>query len=332
MRKSRFLRLIAALTLSAHLGLAAASIEEARQLLRERNPEAALGVIDQTLDAQPANPELRFLKGVALAELQRLDEAIAVFQRLSADHPELPEPYNNLAVLHAQRGDFEQARIALELAIQTHPAYATAHENLGDVYSRLASQAYSKALQLDDSNSAAQTKLAMMHELMSSTQGSVPQPVAVAPVSPVTTLRPSVPVSSTQIQPSGDPAGTDVRKGASEGVTLAVLQVERAVSAWAGAWEAKNMDSYLGAYDASFSPAGGLSRERWAQQRFERIAERATPITVALSDLNVEVSGTRAVASFSQRYEAGSIRSTVSKELRLIQRGDRWLITSENVR
>ena len=47
----------------------------------------------------------------------------------------------------------------------THPSYATAHENLGDIYAKMASQAYDRALQLDNSNTATQTKLAMIQEL-----------------------------------------------------------------------------------------------------------------------------------------------------------------------
>jgi hypothetical protein len=53
------------------------------------------------------------------------------------------------------------------MAIRTHPSYATAHENLGDIYARLASQAYDKALQIDSSNSSAQNKLALIRDLMS---------------------------------------------------------------------------------------------------------------------------------------------------------------------
>ena len=62
---------------------------------------------------------------------------------------------------------YDKARTALEMAIRTHPSYSIAHENLGDVYAKLASQAYDKALQLDSSNTATQTKLSMIKELIS---------------------------------------------------------------------------------------------------------------------------------------------------------------------
>src|SRR5438093_2806195 len=78
----------------------------------------------------------------------------------------MPEPYNNLAVLYAGQGDYQKARKALETAIRTHPSYAVAHENLGDIYATLASQAYDKALQLDSGNAAARKKLALIKELV----------------------------------------------------------------------------------------------------------------------------------------------------------------------
>src|SRR6266550_3308925 len=99
--------------------------------------------------------------------LRRVPEAIQVFTGLTEDFPELPEPYNNLAVLYASQGNYDKAKSALELAIHTHPSYATAHENLGDIYAQLASRAYDRALQLDKGNTSAQVKLALVKELFS---------------------------------------------------------------------------------------------------------------------------------------------------------------------
>jgi tetratricopeptide (TPR) repeat protein len=103
---------------------------------------------------------------VILTELARPNEAFDVFQKLTQDYPELPEPYNNLAVLYAARGEYERARANLEMAIRTRPDYATAYENLGDVYARLASQAYEKAAQLDPKGRSAGAKLALARELV----------------------------------------------------------------------------------------------------------------------------------------------------------------------
>ena len=47
---------------------------------------------------------------MALAESGKTDDAIAIFLSLLADFPELPESHNNLAVLYAQKGNYEGAR------------------------------------------------------------------------------------------------------------------------------------------------------------------------------------------------------------------------------
>ncbi len=108
-------------------------------------------------DLQEANR--LFKQGLALTEQGKTAEAIKVFTSLTEDYPQLPEPYNNLAVLYAGQGQYEKAKVALEMAIRTHPSYATAHENLGDIYAKMASQAYDRALQLDKSNTSSATKL-----------------------------------------------------------------------------------------------------------------------------------------------------------------------------
>ena len=138
---------------------------DVNQFLRSGKLTDALNKADQYLAGKPKDPQMRFLKGVVLTEAGRTAEAITTFQKLTEDYPELPEPYNNLAVLYAGQAQFDKARAALEMAIRTNPSYATAHENLGDVYAKLASQAYSRALQLDSSNTAVQPKLALIRDL-----------------------------------------------------------------------------------------------------------------------------------------------------------------------
>jgi ketosteroid isomerase-like protein len=140
-------------------------MQDASQLFRQGRHAQALARIDAYLANNPKDAQGRFLKGLILTELNRYQEAIKVFTDLTTDYPQLPEPYNNLAVLYAAQGQYERAKQSLEQAIRTHPSYATAHENLGDIYAKMASLAYDKALQLDESNVSAQTKLAMIRDL-----------------------------------------------------------------------------------------------------------------------------------------------------------------------
>src|SRR5204862_102247 len=140
----------------------------------------ALERVNRALAANPREPQARFLKGLIFTEQGKQQEAIDIFAKLTQDYPNLPEPYNNLAVIYASQGQYDKARGALEQSIRTHPSYATAYENLGDVYAKLASQAYGKALQLDASNTGAQNKLSLVRELVRE-PAAKPTDVASAP-------------------------------------------------------------------------------------------------------------------------------------------------------
>lgn len=142
------------------------------RLMRSGQTAEAMVRIDAFLQKNPRDMQMRFVKGVALTEQGKTGEAIAVFTKLTEDHPDLPEPYNNLAVLFAGSGQYEKARTALDMAIRTNPSYATAYENLGDVHAKLASQAYDKALQLDSSNSNAKSKLTLLRNVAVTVAGN----------------------------------------------------------------------------------------------------------------------------------------------------------------
>jgi Flp pilus assembly protein TadD len=142
-------------------------LTQASQLLKQGELERALAQVDSYLEKRPKDARGRFLKGVILTERKMSKEATRIFTDLTHDYPELPEPYNNLAVLHAAQGEYEQARIALEMAVRANPNYAVAHENLGDIYARMAARAYDKAAQLDRNNKTAPVKLNLVKELLS---------------------------------------------------------------------------------------------------------------------------------------------------------------------
>ena len=137
------------------------------ELLKRKQHEQALQRVETYLAKRPKEPRGRFLKGVILSEQKKAAEAIKVFLELTHDYPELPEPYNNLAVLHAGQGEYEKARAALEMAVRANPRYAVAYENLGDVYARMAGQSYEKAVQLDKANKSAPLKLKAVNEMLS---------------------------------------------------------------------------------------------------------------------------------------------------------------------
>ncbi len=135
-------------------------------LLRDGKRSEALSAAQAYIATQPSDPQMRFILGVIQSESGQSAQALQTFTSLTQEYPELPEPYNNLAVLLAAQNQFEPARAALESAIRVNPEYATAHENLGDVYAKLAALAYAKSLQLDPAQSGAGAKLTLLRQLL----------------------------------------------------------------------------------------------------------------------------------------------------------------------
>ena len=136
------------------------------QLLRTGKLAEAQAKVDLYLAVKPRDPQMRFLKSSVQSAAGQSAEAIATLSALTQEYPELPEPYNNLAVLYASQNDYDKARTALEMAVRINPSYATAYENLGDVYAKLASQSYSKSLQLNASNPHASQKVSLLKSVL----------------------------------------------------------------------------------------------------------------------------------------------------------------------
>lgn len=232
-RKALLLRSTVAslMVLCLHIPAQADDVRDVSQLLRARQFDQALQRADSYLASNPKDAQMRFLRALVFTEQGKMSEAIAAFVRLSEEYPDLPEPYNNLAVLYASQGQFDKARGALETAIRTHPSYATAHENLGDVYAKLASQAYDKALQLDASNRAAQTKLSLIRDLVGAApaagQQRNPASAAVRPAASATTVAAATAATASAAQPqasatsvaSPTPSSVQSRPTATQAVT-----------------------------------------------------------------------------------------------------------------
>jgi tetratricopeptide (TPR) repeat protein len=337
------------------------------QLARNGKYSEALEKADQYLAAKPRDPQMRFIKGVVQRDSGKTGDAIATFTRLTEDYPELPEPYNNLAVLYAGQNQFDKARTALEMAIRTNPSYTTAHENLGDVYAKLASQAYGKALQLDASNTAVPPKLAVIRELFNPalSKGQRPtlppaevqaQPAAKLPpmlstkgaadkAPPTLVEKPIASVAPKPAAPAAPVASTaTVAKSAAEVEPIVKAaaptppasdnrthkDVEAAVANWAKAWAAQDMKAYLGSYGKEFDPPGKMSRSDWEAERRQRIVGKSK-ITVKIESLSVQVNGETAIAKFQQSYKSGTFAVSSRKQLDFVKAADRWLIVREAV-
>lgn len=328
---------------------------DVNMLVRAGKLAEALTKADQYLAGKPRDPQMRFIKGVIQTESGKPADAINTFTQITQDYPELPEPYNNLAVLYAGQSQFDKARAALEMAIRTNPSYATAHENLGDVYAKLASQAYSKALQLDGSNTGVQPKLALIRTLFTPDSKSQRPAAAVQSPLPATAAAPKAPAAVVAAAPKAPPAIVAAAPPAASSLPApkppaaavvaaaspaappvapavsgaAEKDVEAVVRSWASAWAAKDMAGYLGSYSKDFNPPGNASRKSWEEDRRSRIVGKSN-ISVKVGDLKVSTNGAKATAVFRQSYSADALNVTSRKTLELVKAGDRWVIVRES--
>ena len=343
----------------------APDLQEINRLLKAGQTQVALDRVNVYLTSKPKDAVGRFIRGLAQAELGKTNDAIMTFQALTEDFPELPEPYNNLAVLYSSKGQFEKARVALELAIQTHPSYSTAHENLGDIYAKLASQAYDKALQLDKGNGMVATKLNLVRDLFSTNPKANTAPRITAAAAGMTAAPVAAVASNTAASPrlpavapaptaayaaaAAAAANVAATKPATPATTPTTGQapavapkpaapdasgnaeVLNAVAKWAKDWAGKNPDGYLAAYAKSFKPEDGSSRAAWNTSRRERIT---TPkrINVEVLGATVEMtSPAEAKVTFRQAYSSDALQTRSRKTLTMVKEGNAWLITRERV-
>lgn len=165
MPRSSLLLLFAALLAALAAPARADALADVQRLQAAGETSAALKEADKALLATPRDAALRFVRGVLLVELKRDDEALAVFQQMNEDFPELPDPLNNIAVLHAANGRLEPARAALEAALRNDARHRAARENLADVYLRLAIQLWEGLASETPADASLARKLRLAREL-----------------------------------------------------------------------------------------------------------------------------------------------------------------------
>jgi len=337
----------------------AADVAEIQRLINARQATQALKLIDDALAKNPKDPAMRFRRGVTLSLLDRNADAIQVFQKLVEDHPEMPAPYNNLAVLYGHQGDYNKARAALVAAIRTNPQYATAYQNLGDVYAQLASEAYQKALQIDSKDTVTPPKLLLLRELTnpgvgamaSAPPGPVPAPakaVQVAAATPASApvpapapvaapkavpvqppapkpapVPPPAPVPAPAPAPAPKPVATPPAPAPASTAAPAVASNNDVaeVSETVHAWASSWSRRDLAGYLAAYTPDYATAGKSHKAWEEDRKA-RILPrkrIAVQVSDLRVSVNGDKAQAHFKQIYESDTLSTSGHKTLDLVR-------------
>ena len=298
----------------------------------------------------------------------KLKEAASLYESIIKQQPELPAPYNNLAVIYAAQGDYKKAQQTLEKGLNTNPGYAMIYENLTAIYVEMARDSYGKALQFAD-KSDHQLKLRSLAELSltppeqvakvetppSKTVIATASPKPVAPAEPAVAAKPVTPkvaAIDTKPQPSqvqqaetktpqkpgmaNSPlltATTSVQPAQASELTPVAPVIDKTsiikiLEAWAAAWSAQSPQQYIAYYDPQFHPAG-LSRRQWEAQRVRRL-KRPQWIRVALSNFVIEpITDKRVRVELQQRYQSNTYADNGRKEFILTKTEQGWRIVSE---
>ncbi len=280
--------------------LAASTIQELQQQIAGKDFSAAARHGEQLLIDNPGHIRARFLTAYAHQQNNQMTQAITLYEGIIRDHPGLPEPRNNLALIYLAQGDYDRASQLLVDAINTHPSYATAYENLSRIYAGLASEAYRRAT----SESSEPTGYTPNIELTAIDRLELP---------PEALITDSAANESTLITTAN----------------LETLLIEQ-VNGWAKAWSSKNFERYSSFYSLQHR-AEFKNYSAWLEHRRQRI-NRPGSIRVEVSNIQIRWKGeNRAIINFTQRYESPQYSDLVVKRLVFSRLGTEWKITEERV-
>jgi tetratricopeptide (TPR) repeat protein len=313
-----------------------------KQAIQSGQIEQARRLVQEAKERDPKDIQLRFLEGVVLAQSGQNDAAIDVFEKLTKDRPELPEPWNNLGALYAAKGKLEEARLAFQKALNTDNSYRVAHRNLSDMQVQMARNTYKKALQLEGTNKDANAKLALIGGVVLNR----PALATVNRADQVGLLLPEAAPAKSAAEPVDKPTGSGNQAsgtiqdrsresppntGSQSNADQDKRKINRALQAWAKAWSDKDLKNYFAAYASAFEPQNGQSRKDWREERKDRIVGKKS-IQVQIYDVESQIKGSKARVTLRQRYESDGLKTNSRKTFDMVLEGDQWLIVRESNR
>lgn len=344
------IRLFTALALAGFLSVpfaatGAPTLDALQSLVDAGRYDAALAQSKTYLQAHPGNRAALFLRAVALAGQGDNKAAIDAFKALAKAYPQRPEPANNLAALYARSGQYAKARKWLERALATQPIYAVAHRNLGDIYTALATMAYSQVLNTDGDPGEKGMQLTLVNQLYYPREAGVPvggtpkdsqnptpddaqsedremeiieaPPPIPEPARPPDAVRPEPDAPKPPPLPQQDPATRHNRS---------IIQTMRA---WATAWSERDFDAYIAFYAEAFAPGNGMSRSEWRELRHTRVVGKDSIHIEIIYPKVALLSDERARVTFVQIYESPTYSDKVTKRLLMQRTPSGWRILRE---
>ena len=285
------------------ISFAQTDTNEIKLLLKNGKYKIAENIINGAIEENLNNPEILFYKGIIETNLGKTNQAIDTFRGLTERFPELPEPFNNLAVLYAEKGQFRLAKEILEQAIKTNPSYLTAHINLGDIFTKMASEAYNKALEIDKSNNIAITKLSMITQLFNYNPNT----------------------KNTVIDSINTKKELKITKLSKKELKKVILN---SIENWKTAWESKDVESYFDSYSSNFIYPNNMTKSQWQKYRTNRILPKKI-ISISISNIKFKFKKEKIIATFTQNYKSGRLNQTSNKNLTFVAESGQWFIVEE---
>lgn len=301
------------------------SIQQLQNELQQKKYSRAATTGLSLLRQKPDDVQVLFLTALAFQHNKQLEQASRYYREIVKQQPGLPEPLNNLAMIQLQQGNHDQAVDLLIASLQTHPAYATAWQNLSSLYRGLASEAYRKALSEEKDTSQ------VMDEIQLVALTDLHSPPAAGPAK-LKTADATVQLASAE---NKTPATAFIAQQnpiqvpqESKPSTVTDAELMQVVRDWATAWSSKDFDTYIDAYAGSYRGRQG-SHSAWVKHRRSRIV-RPGKIDVKVDKIRVKSrSNTRAIVDFHQAFKSATYRDKVVKRIVLSNINGRWLITRE---
>lgn len=290
---------------------AAADLTKIEALIAAGNDQAAINRLKRVVKSDPKDYQAWFLLGVTQARKSHFDEAIVAFRQVSKLQPDLAEPHNNLAVIYNEMGNLRAAVKELEASLKLNPGYVTAHENIGDLYVKLAASAYKQALSKQE-NAALRARYENLLRIRST---KAEKPVTTEKIASGEKAKPSV----TAAQPEARGERADSRQQALD-----------AIEAWRRAWSERDLGRYFAAYAADFDPGKRFkSQDEWRAYKQSVISKRSF-INVTINNIVIsEMADGRIKAVFLQGFRSDSYQSDDRKELILKNSDGGWKIVHE---
>ncbi len=289
------------------ISLSAIAVQDDARIsfLMDKKPYIALQKIKSEFRITPNDARLLFYKGLILTKINKKKEAILTFTNLINQHPSLPEPYNNLAVLYAEFGKLDLAKETLEKAILTNKSYSTAHINLGDIYTQMATNAYNKALEIDNKNKIAHNKLKLITELFNYQPSTEEKKIT---ISKLENHQPTNKIPNNKIE--------------------VLKEIKETMKIWESAWENRDLEVYLNTYSINFKYPNNMLKKQWEQYRADRIVNKKE-IIITISNINYKINKDVVTASFIQNYKSNNYNNSSQKTLVFQHESNRWVILEE---